>query len=96
MSRAAAEFARRLDWIEGLQGKDKEAAMKPFLADIGQREMAVVRKNQLRERFTATNNAYMAEVKARQAAEGKAVSVRVEVGGHADQSRYQCRRSLRS
>ncbi len=31
-SRAAAEFSRRLDWIEGLSGKEKEQAMKPFLS----------------------------------------------------------------
>lgn len=31
VSRAAAEFSKRLDWIEGLQGKEKEAALKPFL-----------------------------------------------------------------
>lgn len=31
VSRAAAEFSKRLTWIESLQGKDKEAALKPFL-----------------------------------------------------------------
>ncbi len=31
VSRAAAEFSKRLDWIEGLQGREKDAALKPFL-----------------------------------------------------------------
>jgi hypothetical protein len=31
-SRAASEFSRRLDWIESLQGKEKEQAMKPYLS----------------------------------------------------------------
>ena len=32
VSRKAVDFERRLDRIEGLEGKDKEAALKPYLA----------------------------------------------------------------
>lgn len=31
VSRKAGEFERKLEQIEGLQGKEKEAAMKPYL-----------------------------------------------------------------
>jgi alanyl-tRNA synthetase len=31
VSRKGAEFQKRLDAMQGLQGKEKEAAMKPFL-----------------------------------------------------------------
>lgn len=30
-SRGASEFSKRLDWIDSLNGKEKDAAMKPFL-----------------------------------------------------------------
>lgn len=31
VSRIAAEFTKRLDWIETLEGKDKETALKQYL-----------------------------------------------------------------
>jgi alanyl-tRNA synthetase len=30
-SRGASEFSKRLDWIDSLNGKEKDAALKPFL-----------------------------------------------------------------
>lgn len=30
-ARGASEFAKRLDWIESLSGKEKDAALKPYL-----------------------------------------------------------------
>lgn len=73
-SRAASEFSRRLDWIESLQGKEKEQAMKPYLSDLGQRDMSLIKKAHLRDRFTVTNNAYNQEVKAKAAADGKMIT----------------------
>lgn len=37
-SRVAAEFSKRLDWIESLRGKEKESAMKPYLTVSRKRE----------------------------------------------------------
>lgn len=31
VSRVATEFSKRLDWIETLEGKDKETALKQYL-----------------------------------------------------------------
>lgn len=31
-SRGASEFSKRLDWIDSLSGKEKDAALKPFLS----------------------------------------------------------------
>jgi translation initiation factor 2 alpha subunit (eIF-2alpha) len=46
----------------------------PAAQELAQRDMSVVKKNQLRERFTKMQNAFAAEVKAQQAAKAKQVS----------------------
>ncbi|KAJ9125168.1 hypothetical protein QFC22_000122 [Naganishia vaughanmartiniae] len=77
VSRIAAEFTKRLDWIETLEGKDKETALKQFLVEVVQREMSVVKKAALKDRANALQTAYIAEIKAAAAAEGKKVTEQI-------------------
>ncbi|KAJ9127922.1 hypothetical protein QFC24_000207 [Naganishia onofrii] len=77
VSRIAAEFTKRLDWIETLEGKDKETALKQYLVEVVQKEMSVVKKAALKDRANALQTAYLAEVKAAAAAEGKKVTEQI-------------------
>jgi hypothetical protein len=48
--------------------------------ELAQRDMSVVKKNQLRERFTKIQNAFAADAKAQQAAKVKQVSLAEPIG----------------
>ena len=74
VSRKGLEFERKLDQIDGLQGKEKDAAMKPFLKDLGQSGISLVKKQQLKEKFEKIAAEVAAVAKAKTAADQKMVS----------------------
>ncbi|ORY24753.1 tRNA synthetases class II (A)-domain-containing protein [Naematelia encephala] len=73
VSRQAIDYERRLERIEGLQGKEKEAAMKPYLTELGQSGISLVKKQQLKEKFDKMQSEVAALVKAKTAADQKLV-----------------------
>jgi alanyl-tRNA synthetase len=75
VQRKGKEFDAKLDKIKELQGKDKEAAMKPFLTELGQSNISLVKKNQLRESYEKVLAELQAVQKAKVAADSKMVSL---------------------
>ncbi|WVQ81256.1 alanine-tRNA ligase [Cryptococcus sp. DSM 104549] len=74
VSRKAGEFERRLESIRGLEGKEKEAAMKPFLSELGQSGISLIRRNTLKEQFENIQSELNAAVKAKTAADSKLIT----------------------
>jgi alanyl-tRNA synthetase len=75
VQRKGKEFDAKLDNIKSLQGKDKEAAMKPFLTELGQSNISLVKKNQLKESFEKVLAELQTIQKAKVAADQKMVSL---------------------
>jgi alanyl-tRNA synthetase len=74
VSRQGLDFERRLERIEQLQGKDKDAAMKPYLTELGQSGISLVKKNQLKAKFDKIQKEVDALAKAKLNADQKLVS----------------------
>ncbi|KAK4685281.1 alanyl-tRNA synthetase, partial [Tremellales sp. Uapishka_1] len=73
VSRKALEFDRRLDRIDGLEPKEKEAALKPFLTELGQSGISIIKKHHLKERFEKMQAEVTALTKAKGAADQKLI-----------------------
>jgi alanyl-tRNA synthetase len=73
VSRQGADFERELERIEGLHGKDKEAAMKPFLTELGQSGISLVQKHRLKAKFEKIQAEVTALARAKQNADQKLV-----------------------
>lgn len=78
VSRQAAEFERKLETIGGLQGKEKDAAMKPFLTELGQSAISVIKKSQLKTKFEKMQKELLAQQKAKLAADQKMITEEVK------------------
>ncbi|ODN95758.1 alanine-tRNA ligase [Cryptococcus wingfieldii CBS 7118] len=74
VSRRAVEYERKLETIRGLQGKEKEAAMKPFLTELGQSGISLIKKSALKEQFEKMAGELAAAAKAKIAADSKIVT----------------------
>jgi alanyl-tRNA synthetase len=77
VSRQGLDFERRLERIEQLQGKDKDAAMKPYLTELGQSGISLVKKNQLKAKFDKIQKEVDALAKAKLNADQKLVSAMI-------------------
>ncbi|WVR09077.1 alanine-tRNA ligase [Kwoniella sp. DSM 27419] len=73
VSRKAGDFERRLEKIAGLEGKEKEAAMKPYLVELGQRGISMVKKDALKKQFEKMQSELVAAAKAKTAADSKVI-----------------------
>ncbi|KAL7421356.1 Alanine--tRNA ligase [Cryptotrichosporon argae] len=74
-SRRAGEWERRFERLAATDdAREKEAAMKPFLVELGQAGVGLVRKNGVRERFEKLGAEVAAATKARAAAEQKKIT----------------------
>ncbi|RSH95316.1 Alanine--tRNA ligase [Saitozyma podzolica] len=74
VSRQGLDFERRLERIEQLQGKDKDAAMKPYLTELGQSGISLVKKNQLKAKFDKIQKEVDALAKAKLNADQKLIT----------------------
>ncbi|OCF54527.1 alanine-tRNA ligase [Kwoniella mangroviensis CBS 10435] len=73
VSRKAAEFERRLNKIAELQGKEKEVAMKPYLVELGQSGISLIKKASLKSIFEKMQSELVAAAKAKTAADSKVI-----------------------
>ncbi|EIN11353.1 hypothetical protein PUNSTDRAFT_141744 [Punctularia strigosozonata HHB-11173 SS5] len=71
-NRCAEEMKAKLDRIEGLDGKEKDVALKTFPIELGQMDMSVVIKGQLRDRHAAIRKTFDKQTKDKEAAASKA------------------------
>ncbi|RXK35812.1 alanine-tRNA ligase [Tremella mesenterica] len=78
VSRRGLEFERRLERIESMQGKEKETSMKPYLAELGQSGISLVKRHSLQRRFDKLSSDLAAITKTRLAAEQKQVSEEIK------------------
>jgi len=67
----------KLDHIDSLQGKDKDAGLKVFTVELNQADISLLQKNELRERLGAVRKAFDKETKEREAAANKAATEEV-------------------
>ena len=73
MTRVADDLKSRLEKIELLSGKEKDAQLKAYTIELGQADFSALRKAGLKERATALRKAFDKEVKDREAAATKVV-----------------------
>lgn len=73
MTRLADDLKSRLDKIEQLSGKEKDAQLKAYTIELGQADFSALRKAELKERATALRKAFDKEVKDKEATATKAV-----------------------
>jgi alanyl-tRNA synthetase len=74
VSRKAAEFETKLERIANLDGKDKEAALKPFLPELAQSGISLLTKQKLTERHGKITSDLAAQAKAKLAADQKVIT----------------------
>nr|ODO03866.1 alanine-tRNA ligase [Cryptococcus depauperatus CBS 7855] len=78
VSRKADEYEKKLERLNKLQGKEKEAAMKPFLTELGQSGISLIKKNSLKERFEKIQSELLAASKAKVAADSKVITEEIK------------------
>lgn len=78
VSRKSLEFEKRLERIAGLEGAEKEAALKPFPGELGKSGISLLTKHKLTERFNKLTAEVAAAAKAKLAAEQKAITDEVK------------------
>ncbi|TFY60907.1 hypothetical protein EVG20_g7252 [Dentipellis fragilis] len=93
----AADVTRQADVLtaalvqaEQASGKDKDAALKAFSVELGQADISVLRKADLRDRLAVLRKAFDKEIKEREAAANKAAAdaVVAHFKEHADAPGY--------
>jgi alanyl-tRNA synthetase len=73
-TRVAAALHARLEAIERLGGKEKDVALKAFTTELGQSELSVIIKSELRERSAAIRKAFDKQLREKEASANKMVS----------------------
>jgi alanyl-tRNA synthetase len=73
-ARVAAALRARLEAIERMEGKEKDLALKAFTTELGQSEMSVIIKAELRERSGAIRKAFDKQMKEKEASANKMAS----------------------
>ncbi|KAF7782485.1 hypothetical protein Agabi119p4_1861 [Agaricus bisporus var. burnettii] len=71
VTQLADTFRDRLNNLERLSGKEKDANLKAFAVELGQAEISVTRKADLKERLAAIRKAFDKQVKEKEAAANK-------------------------
>ncbi|KIK96545.1 hypothetical protein PAXRUDRAFT_825820 [Paxillus rubicundulus Ve08.2h10] len=71
-TRIANEFKSRLDRIEASSGKEKDAGIKALTLELGQADISVLVKAELRDRLAAIRKAFDKQIKEKEAALNKA------------------------
>ncbi|KAF9653789.1 hypothetical protein BDM02DRAFT_3152774 [Thelephora ganbajun] len=73
VTRLADDLKMKLDKIEQLSGKEKDAQLKAYAIELGQADFSAVKKAELKERATTLRKAFDKEVKDKEAAATKVV-----------------------
>ncbi|KAG5349893.1 hypothetical protein C0989_001379 [Termitomyces sp. Mn162] len=71
VTRTAQELKERLDVIERLAGREKDTALKAFTVVLGQSDISVIKKSELRDRLGAVRKAFDRQVKEKEALANK-------------------------
>ncbi|PAV18417.1 tRNA synthetase class II [Pyrrhoderma noxium] len=72
VTRQAKTLTATLDQIEKSKGKEKDALLKTFSVELGQADISVLKKNELRDRLAVIRKAFDKETKEREQALQKA------------------------
>ncbi|KAI6153792.1 tRNA synthetases class II (A)-domain-containing protein [Pisolithus tinctorius] len=72
-ARVADELKARLDALESVSGKEKDAGLKTLSVELGQADISVLRKAELKDRLAAVRKAFDKQIKEKEAAANKAV-----------------------
>ncbi|KXN90914.1 Alanine--tRNA ligase [Leucoagaricus sp. SymC.cos] len=75
--RLANSLKDRLDVLERLTGKEKDAGLKAYGVELGQAEISILRKAELKDRLATIRKAFDKQVKEREAATNKEAIDRV-------------------
>ncbi|KAH7885997.1 tRNA synthetases class II (A)-domain-containing protein [Phlebopus sp. FC_14] len=71
-SRVANEFRSRLDQLESSTGKEKDAGLKALTVELGQADISVLLKAELKDRLAVVRKAFDKQIKEKEAAVNKA------------------------
>ncbi|KAF8586420.1 hypothetical protein K439DRAFT_1615118 [Ramaria rubella] len=71
VNRVSDALAAKFDLIEKKTGKDKDSALKAYTLELNQADISVLRKAELKDRFTKVRKAFDDENKAREKAASK-------------------------
>ncbi|KAF9245909.1 tRNA synthetases class II (A)-domain-containing protein [Melanogaster broomeanus] len=71
-TRVANEFKSRLDELEASSGKEKDAGLKALTVELGQADISVLIKAELKDRLAAVRKAFDKQIKEKEAALNKA------------------------
>ncbi|KAJ7594826.1 tRNA synthetases class II (A)-domain-containing protein [Mycena floridula] len=73
VTRLAQDLNARLDKANAMEGKDKDAAIKALSVELGQSDISVIKKAELKERLNGIRKAFDKQVKEKEAASNKLV-----------------------
>ncbi|KAL0581861.1 Alanine--tRNA ligase [Marasmius crinis-equi] len=72
VTRIAKDLETRVEQVDKMQGKDKDGNLKALGVEVGQSDISVIKKTELRDRLGAMRKAFDKQVKERETAAGKA------------------------
>ncbi|KAF8070257.1 tRNA synthetases class II (A)-domain-containing protein [Lyophyllum atratum] len=71
VTRAAEALKTKLDALELSSGKEKDAGLKAFSVELGQSDISVIKKAELRDRLAVVRKAFDKQIKEKEAASNK-------------------------
>ncbi|KAF9458438.1 tRNA synthetases class II (A)-domain-containing protein [Collybia nuda] len=71
VSRVAMSLKEKLDGLERLDGKDKDVGLRAFSVELGQADISVLKKVELKDRLAVIRKAFDKQVKERETAANK-------------------------
>ncbi|KAG5652235.1 hypothetical protein H0H81_005729 [Sphagnurus paluster] len=72
VTRAAEAIKTKLDSVERLTGKEKDSALKALSVELGQSDISVVKKAELKDRLASVRKAFDKQIKEKETAANKA------------------------
>ncbi|KAF9264255.1 hypothetical protein L218DRAFT_987257 [Marasmius fiardii PR-910] len=72
VTRIAQDMQMRLEQVDKMTGKEKDSQLKALSLEVGQSDISVIKKTELRDRLAVMRKAFDKQIKEKEAAAGKA------------------------
>ncbi|KAJ8077100.1 Alanine--tRNA ligase [Marasmius tenuissimus] len=72
VTRVAKDLETRVEQVDRMEGKEKDGKLKALSVEVGQSDISVIKKTELRDRLASMRKAFDKQIKEKEAAAGKA------------------------
>ncbi|KAF9050994.1 hypothetical protein BDZ89DRAFT_977124 [Hymenopellis radicata] len=88
VSRIASDFKTRLDLLDLMTGKEKDAGMKALGVELGQADISALKKAEMKDRLAAMRKAFDKQIKEKEAALNKEAIDKIQQHFKGDEKSY--------